>query len=405
MSLTVQSKPTFAHFANSEFREEENAFKFTFIPSSSLEEPIPETLNRQKTSLGLDVIRFSLHPAVLKKIQTIAKNIVFLPSTANGLTNEGEVLAYNCPIFFAAIQQLQKDKVKLCIPKEVLQTTVDLLHEHRYITATEVETLKASIRTTPSFEDFVASTQETQNVEKAILLAYCFRNTQGDGCHRDSLFWLCQAKRYLHGKSLSKCIHLDRFFFKFKTINYLDLFLREHQEIYEALLSTHIKKLSFDPYSDYSPEIVVGLGHFLSKTTSVKSVTLSSVVTSNRRKFNADTIMPIANGLSKNTSIQKLWLDETELGDAGVSNVVEEIAQNPHSKITHLSFFGCGMTDVSAYKLKILILKKKQILWVNIQGNNITPDLVQKIEGILQKRNSDYRSLLMKRNTQKFLLV
>ncbi len=222
--------------------------------------------------------------------------------------------------------------------------------------------------------EYRIATMQQRDVSKAISLAYYYSNVKGAFHNEQSLIWLCEAKKYLKNKQLSKVIDLDQFLQRFKIIDAMAIFRKGNEEIANAVAKcSSIIELNFYPPTVYLIHSTKKIGACLAKTKSIEKVVLGSTWSDRYSiRLNNSTLTPITDALKINTSIKSLDLADTSIGDSGVEKLVDAIWENTNSQITKLNLIACNMTDTSATKLLELFRSKKQITAIYIKENGIS---------------------------------
>lgn len=406
MSLSVNPSAKFAveELTKLNFGEDENSLQFRFI--KAYEATVPEIVNSMTPTIWTrvaspDVIRFSRNSTLVEKIQQLAKGIQLykIPRSYDEESGYYEIPAKDSLIFFEAIRQLQAKGSDICIPTKRFQNALRSVQENHYLTSKEAEIFKEKIKTSLTLKEYESDAEKTRDVNKALSMAYYHRNTERTFSSNSAMYWLCEANGYLGDKSVGKVINLDEFFQKFKRIDSLAVFRSDAEVIADAAAKcSSIKKLYFSPFTSYYLETVKRIGSFLTKTTSIEEVVLASVWTAcEYKRLSSETVVPIAEALSTNTSITKLDVCVTEIQDEGVLKILEAIESNPHSKIRALNFASCGITDVGAKKIIEVLRKREQITWINTYSNEaISKSVSNEIEEILQVN--------LAKNTRKIML-
>lgn len=390
--INLNSKNPFDDLTQVNFGSEKHTLTFRFVKAR--EERLCKIVNSMTPSVYYkknfpDTIRFSTESTLIAKIKELTPNIYLykLPMSYDKESGYYVIPAKDSRIFFEAIRQLQTSGSEMCIPKKSFQKTLHSLQKKHHITPSEAELL--SIKTSLTLEEYKNEVKQTQDVQKAISLAYYYRDTTSSYYEESALHWLCKAKQYAGTRNLSEFFNIDEFLQNLKKINYQFVFRADFEEIVAAIArNTSIKELGFCPFTDYDAEITKGIGTLLEKTTSIEKVSLHSAWCFDGNRLNSNTITPIANALRTNTSIQSLDLNDTRISDEGVSKVVQAISANPNSKITSLNLACCGMTDKSAVEVLQLLRTNKQITWIHMLDNKgISKTIQEDINHILEERN------------------
>lgn len=395
VSFNSNMKFDFENLTNMNFNENV-PLSFRFVTSEEVRVMTGRTSCR-------DVIRFAPLSDVVKKVEELAKKgfqLYCIPSRSYGC----EVGYYDMPatqsrIFFEAIKQLQANKADICILKREFQNVLSALQEHQYISSVDTKEFESNIQTNLTLKEYTEETEKTRDAKKAISLAHYSIHTRKPLDHSPaaSLYWLCEAKRYLGEQSLNELINLDEFLQNFKKIETTAPFRSEQwfrydvEEIVEAIVRCpSIKELDLPPQTDYYPDVAEKIGSFLAKTTYIEKVTFKKTpfFDYKTKMINSQTVIPIADALRMNKSIKEFKISFANIGDEGVLKLLDAIESNPESKITLLDIRGCGMTDRSASKLVELLRKMKQ-LTVFSQDNNFSEPLAKELEQISKERQAE----------------
>lgn len=359
------------------FGEEENVLKFRFVRTGTSERNVE------------DGIRFSPPwPELVTRIIELTRGIqlykvpYFYPGDK---TDSCQVSVKDCGKFFQAIWILQTAGSEICILTNVFRSVLHELQESRYMTTAEAQHWQLNIRTGSTLKEYENETEQAKDVQRALSLAYYYLHLSKK---RQALDWLCDAKRYLKDQPLSALISLSEFLKWFPIIDSVKIFEPHAEEIALKVASCpSVKELYFGPLTDYSLDTAEGIGKLLERTTSIERVFLGSFLAAKNRKLGATTVIPIANALRVNRSVQMLNLSYTHIGDEGVVELMQAIKSNPRSKIEELNLFCCGMTDTGAGKLIKFLRYIKQIKRVNTLGNDkIDQTLQDEIREILYSR-------------------
>lgn len=326
-----------------------------------------------------------------------------------------EMPAKNSRRLFKAINQLQANGAIIPISKGHLKETLISLQEHHYIKSKEADAIEASINTNLSLQDYKNKTTQTSDFTSAITLAYYYRERHFE----QTKYWLCEARKYLETaskESLAKLISVDDFLLGKESgeicsnsLSIIDLF--EMDEIKDSLARYKILSFCECCYPEYTYERV---GQFLKKTPLIETVNLGRRYANpcycprdpgtrgyGKSTLDAKTITPIANALLTNSRVTKINLYQCPILDEGVLKIVNAIKNNPHSSITQMYFFDCGITDISAQEIINLLREKDQIIQIDILSpqNKISSANMCSI-----KRNLRCNQMLLTNRIREFIL-
>ncbi|MDP1879308.1 MAG: hypothetical protein Q8K60_00030 [Parachlamydiaceae bacterium] len=339
-----------------------------------------------------DAIRFIPNEKLVKKICELDKNINFLriPKSYHPEAGSYEIHAIHSNIFFKAIRQLQASDPEINIPLNLFKEALSNLQKHDYLTTSQILKHQRHIKTSLTLNEYIDDLQDSRDFKKALALAYYYINEVNFN-EKAVLSCLCSAQRYLGEESLGALIDLNGFLIKFTSINSLIIFKTYARAITDTIAQcATIKKLEISAYTDYDLITTQEIGRFLSNANFIEKASFpaSPFTKHHYEKLNEKTIIPIAEALRTNSSLKKLNLSGTIIGDIGVLKVIEALEVNIDSKMTELNFFNCGMTNKSAVKVLELFEKMEQLTWVNVKWNRqISSSIQEKFDQIIEKRN------------------
>ena len=140
----------------------------------------------------------------------------------------------------------------------------------------------------------------------------------------------------------------------------------------------------------YTLETVKLISRFLKRTKSVTNVELDGPVA--RFNYccllNRETVVPLAKALTKNQTITFLDLSCTNIGNRGMSKIIEAIKSNPGSQIKSINFERCGITNRGVRAL-LAFLKQKPGITVNLGSvSRIRPSLLVEIKSLEKQESS-----------------
>lgn len=405
MSLTIDNciKYDFENLTKVPFGNEQNSLNFRFVQAyeADVSEIGSDFSPHSKVThvVSPDVIRFSPHKELLKKISQIywdqepakqifsfpAPQLYHIPRSYHSESGYYEIPAKDSQIFFQAIQQIQESNSEICIPTRLFQNVLRSLQDRQHLTSQEREMWETGIKTSLTLTDYQETAFHNKDAKKAISLAHYYSNKSNSS----SLVWLSRAQRYLGNENLSDYIDLNSFLQNFDKIEAIEVFDPGAEKLIDSIAScSSFKKLSFDLSTDYNLSNTAMIGNLIKKTTTIKEACFHSFPGSSCRKLNGTTITPIAEALKINQSIELLNFCDTVIADEGVEKLIEAIKSNPNTKVKALNLYGCFMTDKSARKLIDFLRNSKQINRINIRDNSISKSLQEKLQQILAERST-----------------
>lgn len=328
------------------FPDEENNLKIRFVQAHtrtiqvetnriSLFRLLTNTVTRDLP----DVISFSPNLALKKILGRINSQIEVYEIPDGSFANTPgyfAIPATAATVFFIGIGILQKETDPFFITAPDLQACLEALSAHKYITAEEQPSIAMNISTEMTEACYADETKKTQDVKRAINLAWYNRDLKE---FNDAFLWLRRAQKYLGNDDLTKHLNLEKFFKKFKCLTRTIHFESKYSGKFLEVLarSPNLKRLAFTPYAAYDIATTSKIAEFLVHSKYVESLDLSSVWTVKnypvQRILTNATFAPIAEAFAVNTSIRYLNIADTYVGDEGVRKLIAAIQGNPDSPI------------------------------------------------------------------------
>ena|GEM_PF-5343929 len=299
-----------------------------------------------------------------------------------------ELPGEECYAFFRALQQAQGEEPS---SKELIQperssfkTFLYGLQKEHWLSEEDVRRWERDIKTTPSVEVYKKEACANRDASLAIAIAFYYKErTASNSGNRNALIWLVKSAEYALQRDLFAIQEIRSFINSIERIDYEYFFLSKEAESLCKLVakSMAIQTIDFIFGARYTVELTQAIGALLKENMTVMKLDFSLYNFQYRReRLNAKTIVPIAEALRVNQSVEELLLEDTHMGDEGVILLLDAIDKNKESKISFLNFFRCGMGESAARRL-IQFMKDHPQVTVNTGYNSgISKELQNQID-------------------------
>lgn len=227
--------------------------------------------------------------------------------------------------------------------------------------------------------------------------------------------WLWESLSYKpENVNINEAINLKQFFSRFTKISCPYLFSDNAKTLLAALKENKsIEALDFsmpipDNYSDNFNYLNENFSDYILTSTTLKKIDLCN--TSNQRyKLQTSDISYLAKGIKTNVSVEKIFLRNQNVGNEGLSLLLEAIAGNPNTKISTLNLIQASIGDEGATALIQFLRKNTSLQTVyltEVNGdqntNTVSPALASEIKKLL-KSNKDLNTEINKYQTESYI--
>lgn len=319
----------------------------------------------------------------------------------------------SCKNFLNAIKKLQLSKFIFPLSSLSFKGILNELRENSVISFEESTEYSSTIKTSIPFYEYEENTLKEKNIESILALAYFYRDKNDDENFYPKKEKIVQCLKNIKKineisskENLAKLVDINDFIWSFKSsidenmLNIIDIFGADN--VRASLV--RYKDICFDDET-YEIETYEKIGRLLQKTDSIEKLNfnveflLNAFVVHQTKPLTSKTVIPIANGLRKNSSVTELNLEKRKILDEGLCAILLAIKDNPNSSLTELNLNNCGITDAGATELRDFIFIRRHIVYLNISFNKISPSIIKALEIGL-----DYNRSFLANKTREILL-